>query len=120
MDRFPFTPFPRAGILRVKNAGGQAGQAWAVVGWRSADGDLCIAHAFCSHLGAKLTPDAGGSIRDSNLVCPFHGFTYASGTRSHAVRYSILPAASGLRRAAQAFAGENFDELGREPDWRLP
>ena len=47
-----------------------------VVGWRDDTGRICVANAFCPHLGAKLAPETGGTVRDGRLVCPFHGFTY--------------------------------------------
>ena len=103
------------------------GRQWLgkeMVGWRGTDGNLCIATAFCPHLGAKLTPQAGGTIRNGHLVCPFHGFTYdASGTciatpfaaPNPACRLRVFPA-----KEINGFVFVYFDETGREPDWRLP
>ena len=130
-DRFPFTPFPSGWyffeLSRNMPAGRLVGRQWLgrdVVGWRGAGGDLCIAHAFCSHLGAKLTPDAGGSIRDGNLVCPFHGFTYDTSGTCVATPFAIPNPACRLRvfpaEEINGFVFAYFDEAGREPDWRLP
>ena len=95
-----------------------------MVGWRGTDGKLCIANVFCPHLGAKLTPDAGGSIRNGHLVCPFHGFTYDSSgiciatplaTPNLACRLKVFPT-----EEINGFVFAYFDESGRAPDWRLP
>ena len=103
------------------------GRQWLgneMVGWRGTDGKLCIANAFCPHLGAKLTPEAGGSIRDGHLVCPFHGFTYDSSgaciatplaAPSPACRLKVFPT-----EEINGFVFAYFDETGRTPDWRLP
>ena len=103
------------------------GRQWLgneMVGWRGTDGKLCIANAFCPHLGAKLTPDAGGGIRDGYLVCPFHGFTYdSSGTCIHtpyAAPYSACRLKVFPTEEINGFVFAYFDEAGRAPDWRLP
>ena len=47
-----------------------------IVIWCDDDGRVCVAHAFCPHLGSYLGPDAGGRVSGGRLVCPFHGFEY--------------------------------------------
>ena len=47
-----------------------------IVAWRDEAGSVCVAGAFCPHLGAHLGPDSGGLVRRECLVCPFHGFEF--------------------------------------------
>ena len=47
-----------------------------IVVWCDENGRVCVAEAFCPHLGSYLGPAAGGRICDGPLVCPFHGFEY--------------------------------------------
>lgn len=42
--------------------------------WRTPDGRLHCHDAICPHLGANL--GYGGEVRNSALVCPFHGFAF--------------------------------------------
>lgn len=134
-DRFPFTPFPRGWFFfeLSKNlpAGKLVGRQWlgeSVVGWRAVDGQLCVANAFCPHLGAKLAPEAGGRVRDDHLVCPFHGFTYDVSGACVATPAAPPNPACRLRtfptHEVNGFIFAYFDEAahepGWEPDWRVP
>ena len=47
-----------------------------IVAWADEAGRVCVAEAYCSHLGSDLGPAAGGRIRNGRLVCPFHGYEY--------------------------------------------
>ena len=40
------------------------------------NGHVCVAEAYCPHLGSDLGPSVGGRVRNGRLVCPFHGFEY--------------------------------------------
>ena len=42
--------------------------------WRDQAGDFHLQDAFCPHLGAHLA--YGGTVRDGELQCPFHGWRY--------------------------------------------
>ncbi len=130
-SRFPFTPFPRGWFyfeLSTNMAADKlVSRHWMgeeVIGWRGPDGQVCVASAFCPHLGAKLSPDCGGTLMDGQLVCPFHGFTYDTtgacvstpfAAPSPACRLRVFPAEE-INRFVFAY----FDESGHEPDWRLP
>ncbi len=108
-------------------AGKLVGRQWMgrdMIGWRAVDGNICVASAFCPHLGAKLTPEAGGTVRDDRLVCPFHGFRYdvsgacvytPSAPPNPACRLKVFPV-----EEINGFVFVYYDELGREPHWRLP
>ena len=45
-----------------------------LVVWRSVDGQARVADAQCPHMGAHLGDV--GSLKDGNLVCGFHGFSF--------------------------------------------
>lgn len=47
-----------------------------IVAWRDSGGNVCVADAYCPHMGAKLTPATGGRVSADKLKCPFHGFEY--------------------------------------------
>ena len=53
-----------------------------IVAWCDENGRVCVAEAYCPHLGSDLGPAAGGRVCDGRLICPFHGFD------------SILPASA--------------------------
>ena len=129
--RFPFTPFPRGWFFfeLSKNmpVGRLVSRQWmgeSVVAWRGEDGNVCIANAFCPHLGAKLAPETGGSVRNGNLVCPFHGFTYDTSGACVATPLAEPNPACRLRvypsEEINGFVFGYYDERGREPEWHLP
>lgn len=95
-----------------------------IVVWCDDDGSICVAGAYCPHLGSDLGPAAGGRVRDGRLVCPFHGFEYDATGQCVATPYAPPPRAARLRVfATQEIAGLIFGWWGidgREPQWRLP
>ena len=129
--RFPFTPFPlgwywiefseniKKGKLYSKQWMGQQ-----TVYWRGETGEVCLAKAICPHLGANLTPERGGKLRDGCLVCPFHGFTYnaqglcvntPTGPLSTTVELETYPI---FETGGVVFA--YWDPAQTKPDWCLP
>ena len=129
--RFPFTPFPRGWFFfdLSKNlpVGRLVSRQWLgqpAIAWRGEDGNVCIANAFCPHLGAKLAPESGGTVRNGNLVCPFHGFTYDTTGKCVATPFVEPNPACRLRvfpaEEINGFVFGYFDERAREPEWRLP
>jgi 3-ketosteroid 9alpha-monooxygenase subunit A len=44
------------------------------VAWRTASSAAQVAHAYCTHMGAHL--GYGGSIRNGQIRCPFHGHLF--------------------------------------------
>ncbi len=89
--RYPFSYFPTGWyyVARSKELrpGKLVGQQWCgvhIVAWRNEEGKVCVADAYCPHLGARMTPEAGGRVVDGRLKCPFHGFEYdVSGACMH-------------------------------------
>ena len=87
------------------------------------DGDICVADAFCPHLGARLSPDTGGVVKDGNLVCPFHGFTYVvtracvstpNSSPASACRLNLFPV-----EEVNGFVSAWFDTADRKKPFRL-
>ncbi|MDQ1449444.1 MAG: hypothetical protein QOC79_2415, partial [Actinomycetota bacterium] len=42
--------------------------------WRDTAGDFHLQDAYCPHLGANLA--YGGTVREAELQCPFHGWRF--------------------------------------------
>lgn len=95
------------------------GREWVL--WRDASGSPVMQDAYCPHLGAHL---GGGKVCGDRLVCPFHGFAYASdgvcaetpdGRTPPRVRLRTLP----LRERAGLVLGY-WHEQGAPPHWEPP
>lgn len=95
-----------------------------IVAWCDGEGRICVADAFCPHLGSHLGPTVGGAVRDGCLVCPFHGFTFDSTGQCVATPNAPAPSAAKLRvYETTEILGMVFawrGHAGRPPQWRLP
>ena len=95
-----------------------------IVVWCDDKGRVCVADAFCPHLGADLGPESGGVVRDGCLVCPFHGFEFEVSGRCSATPYAPPPKTARLKVYETrdingiVFAWWGLD--GRPPQWYLP
>ena len=95
-----------------------------IVAWCDGSGGVCVAEAVCPHLGADLGPAGGGRVRNSRLVCPFHGFEFAVSGQCVATPFSPAPRSTSLRvfetreMLGMVFAWWGIN--GRPPQWRLP
>ena len=95
-----------------------------VVVWCDENGRVCVAEAFCPHLGADLGPAAGGRICGGRLVCPFHGFEFDATGQCVGTPYADPPNAAKLRVfetheiGGLVFAWWGIE--GRAQQWRLP
>ncbi|MCY4617675.1 MAG: Rieske 2Fe-2S domain-containing protein [Chloroflexi bacterium] len=95
-----------------------------IVVWGDDDGSICVAEAYCPHLGSYLGPDAGGRVCDGRLVCPFHGFEFGTSGQCVATPNAPPPRRATLRVfetqeiAGMVFAWWGID--GRKPQWDLP
>lgn len=86
--------------------------------------EVCVAKAYCPHLGSHLGPTTGGCVKDGRLVCPFHGFAY--NTKGDCVATPFAPPPEGMRletfpsveMSGLIFAWWGID--GRPPQWHLP
>ena len=95
-----------------------------IVAWCDGEGNICVAEAVCPHLGADLGPAAGGVVRDSRLVCPFHGFEFDVSGRCVATPFSPAPKAARLKvfetREMLDLVFAWWGDNGRPPQWNLP
>ena len=95
-----------------------------IVAWSDEDGHVCVAEAYCPHLGSDLGPAVGGRVRDGRLVCPFHGFEYDTAGQCVATPFAPAPKAARLRVfESHQIAGLVFAWWGiggRQPQWHLP
>ena len=94
-----------------------------IVAWADEEGRVCVAEAYCPHLGSNLGPAAGGRIRNGQLVCPFHGYEYDATGQCVATLYADPPKTARLRVfETQDVAGLIFAWWGiegRGPQWDL-
>ncbi|MCY3591605.1 MAG: Rieske 2Fe-2S domain-containing protein [Acidobacteria bacterium] len=95
-----------------------------IVAWCDDEGRICVADAFCPHLGSHMGPTVGGVVRDGCLVCPFHGFTFDSTGRCVATPNAPAPSAAKLKvYATREVLGMVFawwGYAGRPAHWHLP
>ena len=95
-----------------------------IVVWGDTTGRVCVAEAYCPHLGADLGPATGGRVRGDRLVCPFHGFEYDAGGQCVTTPFAPPPRAARLRVfETRDIAGMIFawwGAGGRAPQWDLP
>jgi nitrite reductase/ring-hydroxylating ferredoxin subunit len=124
--RFPFTPFPtgwyalgrdddfRPMTIRTLHRFG-----YDLVVFRSAAGRLGVLDAVCPHLGAHL---GGGAVRGEEIVCPFHGFAFATdGRRVTATgRMPQLACRAWPTRVVDGFVLVYHDPSGAAPTWEIP
>ena len=95
-----------------------------IVAWCDDQGRICVADAFCPHLGSHMGPTVGGVVRDGCLVCPFHGFTFDSTGRCVATPNAPAPSAATLKVhetrevLGMVFAWRGY--AGRPAQWQLP
>ena len=95
-----------------------------IVVWADEDDRICVAEAYCPHLGSDLGAAAGGRICKGRLVCPFHGYEFDTTGQCVATPYADPPRNTALRVfETQDVAGLIFAWWGlegRAPQWRLP
>ena len=95
-----------------------------IVAWADEMGGICVANAFCPHLGSDLGPEAGGRVREGCLVCPFHGYQFDIAGQCVATPWAPAPENAKLKTFPSheiqglIFAWYGFG--GRPPQWSLP
>ncbi|MDB6002879.1 MAG: Rieske (2Fe-2S) domain protein [Rhizobacter sp.] len=60
-----------------------------LVAWRDKQGVVHVMDAYCQHLGANLA--YGGTVTDSGIQCPFHGWTWGPDGSNVAIPYQERP-----------------------------
>ena len=95
-----------------------------IVVWGDKEGRICVAEAFCPHLGSHMGPTVGGRVRDGCLVCPFHGFTFDTTGQCVATPNAPAPRAAKLKvyhtREILGLIFAWWGAGGRPPQWHLP
>ena len=124
-------PFPDGWYLIAPSAHLQAEhliqKTWMgreVVAWRDSAGAVCVADAYCPHLGACLGPETGGQVCDGRLRCPFHGFEFDIAGRCVATPLGPPPRKARLAaypvQEVNGFIFAYWDHQGRAPAWQVP
>ena len=95
-----------------------------IVAFCNEKGRICVADAFCPHLGSHMGPTVGGLVRDGCLVCPFHGFEFDTTGQCVATPNAPAPKAAKLKvYETSEILGLVFAWWGagdRPPQWHLP
>lgn len=129
--RCPLPPFPDGwwvvGLSKDLPRGKLEERRWMgrlIVLWRDSAGAVCVADAYCPHMGARLSPSAGGHIKGDCIRCPFHGFEYDASGACVTAPNSPPPKAARLGTYATfetaGFLFAYFGEHDRTPDWTPP
>ena len=127
----PLLPFPEGWYLVARRETiekqGLLGKTWLgerIVAWCDQSGAIGVASSLCPHMGSDLGPEAGGSIREGRLVCPFHGYEYDIMGRCVATPHAPEPPAARLEQfETREIEGMIFGWWsigGRKPQWELP
>lgn len=91
--------------------------------YRGSDGTCHVLDAFCPHMGAHL--GHGGCVEGDNIVCPYHGWTWASDGRNVIVPSEGKPTdrrriGTWTTAVANGIVWLWFDEQGSDPWWPAP
>ena len=130
-DHTPANPFPEgwyfvSGLanLRKRRLIEKVWLGQEIVAWCDDDGTVCVAEAYCPHLGSHLGPSVGGKVRDGCLVCPFHGFEYDVTGRCVATPGAPAPKNARLHLLETQLVADMvfawWSPVGRPSQWRLP
>ena len=95
-----------------------------IVAWCNGQQEVCVAEAYCPHLGSHLGPTVGGRVQDGCLVCPFHGYTFDTTGKCVATPNAPPPKTAKLRK----FPSREINGMilawwsadGGPPRWELP
>ncbi len=94
-----------------------------IVAWRDEAGSVCVAGAFCPHLGAHLGPDSGGLVRRECLVCPFHGFEFDVSGQCVTTPLAPPPRLARLKsypvQEVNGFVFAYWGHQGQAPMWHI-
>jgi len=94
-----------------------------LVGWRDETGEAHVMDAFCPHLGAHLA--YGGTVREGELQCPFHGWRYDGDGTCTNIPYSQRTNRKARLRTYPTVVRNGFVLAWYHPDdappqWEIP
>lgn len=91
--------------------------------WRDDAGEAHVMDAFCPHLGAHL--GHGGTVKDCQIVCPFHGWAFDGDGRNTDIPYSdrlnqkaAIATYPTIERNGKVLVW--FHPHGEPPTWEVP
>ena len=130
-DRLPTSSFPDGwyfvasrDALRKQTLIERTWLGQEIVAFCDDEGSVCVADAYCPHLGSHLGPETGGKVRNGCLVCPFHGFEYDVTGQCVATPNAPAPRNAKLKRfETQEINGMVFgwwSATGQPPFFALP
>ena len=131
LARYPLPPYPNGWYFVARSADLSVGKLisrqWLgreIIAWRNQQHEVCIADAFCPHMGGRLAPEAGGKLRDGLLVCPFHGLSYDVAGECVASPSGMIPPDCRLASLpvceVNGFVLAYWHHAGLEPDFQPP
>ncbi len=94
-----------------------------LVVWRDDEGQAHVQDAFCPHLGAHL--GHGGSVKGTDIECPFHGWTFDGDGHNTCIPYSERTNAKAkvhsypVVEVADHFVMAWFHPFDEPPMWEL-
>ena len=95
-----------------------------IVVWCDETGRVCVADAYCPHLGSHMGPKVGGLVRGGCIVCPFHGFAFDTSGSCVSTPNAPPPKAAKLKvyetREIMGLIFAWWGHEGRPPQWELP
>lgn len=128
--RYPFSPFPDGWFFVCYAHELPRGKVFSktfmgkeIVAFRGASGQVCVADAYCPHLGAHMGK-RGACVEGDAIKCPFHGFRFDEHGRCVSTPYGEPPKAAKLAtwpvHELNGFVFAYYDGEGRAPSWRIP
>jgi nitrite reductase/ring-hydroxylating ferredoxin subunit len=129
-SRYPFSPFPDGWFFVCYTHELPRGKVFSktfmgkeIVAFRGAEDRVCVADAFCPHLGAHLGK-RGACIEGDAIKCPFHGFRFNVEGQCVSTPYGEPPKAAKLGKwhahESNGFIFAYHDAEGRAPTWSPP
>ncbi|MEJ5256538.1 MAG: Rieske 2Fe-2S domain-containing protein [Acidimicrobiales bacterium] len=86
--------------------------------WRDERGSVHLQDAFCPHLGAHL--GHGGSVKGTDIECPFHGWTFDGEGRNTCIPYSERTNAKARIRTYPTIVRNGLIMAWYHPDESVP
>jgi nitrite reductase/ring-hydroxylating ferredoxin subunit len=92
--RFPFDAYPKGWFQVAHSREVARGQVVGLhyfgrrlICYRGDSGNPVVLDAYCPHLGADIA--VGGTVADDCIICPFHGWRFASAGSNVEIPYAV-------------------------------